>query len=360
MNYFIILTNKCNLNCVYCGGGIQDPSQPTEIQYPLEVLKNFLKRDSELETIHFYGGEPLLRLDLINNLTKSFSNVNFIVQTNGLLLNKMPEDVLSKIHTILVSIDGRPQVTDFYRGKGVYRKVIRNVKEIRDKFKGDIIARMTVSEYTDIYRDVTHLLNLDLFDHIHWQCDFLWDSSPEIRWNTLDLWIKNSYNPGISKLVDLWVKEMRHGRVLGLVPFQGIMKTMIEKRASRLRCGAGLDTFTITTSGKIVPCPIPPMHDEVLGDIYTTYPSDLKDSVRIGGLCLSCEVYSICGGRCLYANKTMLWGVEGFLKVCSTVKHLIKCLENVKNEVEELLNNDIIIWNQINYPQLNNGCEIIP
>jgi sulfatase maturation enzyme AslB (radical SAM superfamily) len=62
---------------------------------------------------------------------------------------------VNRFHTIIVSIEGDENLTDFYRGKGVYRKVINNLKLIKKNgFHGELIARMTVMEQTDIHHQV--------------------------------------------------------------------------------------------------------------------------------------------------------------------------------------------------------------
>ena len=55
----------------------------------------------------------------------------FMIQTNGLLLDKLEPKYVNRFHTILVSIDGEEALTDYYRGKGTFRKVIDNIKLIK-------------------------------------------------------------------------------------------------------------------------------------------------------------------------------------------------------------------------------------
>ena len=54
-----------------------------------------------------------------------------MIQTNGLLLDKLEPEYVNRFHTILVSIDGEEALTDYYRGKGTFRKVVDNLKLIR-------------------------------------------------------------------------------------------------------------------------------------------------------------------------------------------------------------------------------------
>ena len=82
--------------------------------------------------------------------------------------------------------------------------------------------------------------------------------------------------------------------------------------------------------------------------------------MKVGEPCPSCEEYGICGGRCLFANKQKLWGEDGFRKVCETVKHTILQLRIHLPEVSKLIEHGTISIEDFNYPEFNNGCEIIP
>jgi putative peptide-modifying radical SAM enzyme len=360
MYYHLLLTKRCNLNCIYCGGSEETYSDP-EIQYTIEDLIKFIKKDPE-PIIAFYGGEPLLRIPLMEKIMDTIPAKNFVLQTNGCFLESVGGDYLKRFHTIVVSIDGREETTDFYRGKGVYEKVRNNVKNVRSRgYQGDLIARMTISENSDVYEDVTHLLEMKnpSFDHVHWQLDVIW--SKESEWKNFDDWIENSYNPGISKLVNNWYEEMQiNGRVQGIVPFIPVMRTLLTREKKNLWCGSGLDFFAIHPSGVITACPISSDPEFVVGDIWNTHPLDLRNSIKVGSPCPECEIYWVCGGRCLYANMKKHWGEEGFRKVCGTVKHLIWELEELKPKILKLISSGVLSLKDFDYPEINNCCEIIP
>jgi len=142
MNFYVTLTLNCNLKCLYCYGKCCedfgsdfgnyeiDYSMPTSMSYEVEKLKKFCEQDPEVVLV-FYGGEPLLCIDKIKEIIDKINAKSFILQTNGILLDKLKPNYANKIHTILVSIDGDEELTDFYRGKGTYRKVIKNVNLLR-------------------------------------------------------------------------------------------------------------------------------------------------------------------------------------------------------------------------------------
>jgi putative peptide-modifying radical SAM enzyme len=327
----------------------------------MEDLAAFLQQDADVQLM-FYGGEPTLRVPLMVQVMQRFPEARFMLQTNGLLLNRIPIDCLHQIHSILVSIDGPREVTDGYRSRGVYDRVLKNLRWLTETgYRGDIVARMAVSQQSDIYRDVRHLLNLATphFQHVHWQLNVIWDA--EGNWIDFDRWVAESYNPGISRLVDQWVAKMREGVVEGIVPFLPLMHGLLTAIPARLRCGSGLDTFVIHVDGSIGVCPISPdWQFSIVGDIWHTRPQDLPDVMTLDEPCPSCEVYSLCGGRCLFANKARLWGQDGFDKVCGTVKHLINQLTRVLPQVRQLIDKGVIAIEDFAYPQFNNGCEIIP
>ncbi|MHA1959473.1 MAG: TIGR04084 family radical SAM/SPASM domain-containing protein [Candidatus Thorarchaeota archaeon] len=360
MNYHIILTRRCNLNCVYCRGG-EETGPTTEIQYSVDELSLFLEKDDDLQ-IMFYGGEPTLRIPLMLEIMNRLASARFMLQTNGLLLEKIPPDYVKLFHSILVSIDGPKPTTDSYRSDGVYDRVVRNVQWLRSNgFEGDVVARMAISEQSDVYRDVRHLLDLrdPAFDHVHWQLNVFWDA--EGNWSDFDGWIRENYNPGIERLTKEWVAKMEDGTVEGIVPFLPIMYGLLTGESSGLRCGSGIDTFAIHADGRIGVCPISPDWDfSIVGDIRESTPAGLKDTMRVDEPCPTCADFGLCGGRCLFANKERLWGEEGFRKVCRTVEHLIDCLRRKVPRVQRLLDDRVVTLQDFKYPEFNNGCEIVP
>lgn len=359
MNYHLVLTRKCNLNCSYCHSG-EDTGPDTEIQYSIDDLAAFLQKDDDIQLM-LYGGEPTLRPSLIIELMNRFPSARFMLQTNALLLNKLPVNYVKRFHSILISIDGTQETTDGYRSDGVYQKVINNLQWLHEiGFSGDIVARMTVSEQTDIYRDVHHLLDVEpSFNHVHWQLNVIWDA--EGNWNDFDRWVEESYNPGITRLVDEWVSKMENGVVEGIVPFLPLMYTLITGKTSEMRCGSGLDTFAIHVDGSIGVCPISPDWDfSLVGNIWDSKPNELRNCMKVEEPCPTCEEFGICGGRCLFVNKQRLWGDEGFEKICDITRHLINELKRQAPKVKELIESGKISIDDLNYPEYNNGCEIIP
>lgn len=374
MNYFITLTDECNLRCRYCYGKWLedfdptpeepniDYSIPTHLNYNIPILREFCKKDPE-PTLIFYGGEPALCLNEIREIMDTVPAKEYMIHTNGVLLDKLEPRYSNRLTTILVSMDGDRELTDRQRGKGTYEKIIRNLNLLqRHGYRGEVIARMTVTQETDIEKQVKWLLlNEECpFQSVHWQLDALFwrnDFNPD----EFKEWAANNYNPGINNLIRFWVDYMeQEQKVLRIYPFIGLTQSLLLNQSSQLRCGAGWISFNIQTDGTITPCPaMVGMKDYYRGNIAETAPNEIKDTIHISEPCISCDIHALCGGRCLYANVTNLWGEEGFSLVCKTVRNLLNSIRTTLPRIKEMIEGGSVSQDDFKYPK-NNSCEIIP
>jgi putative peptide-modifying radical SAM enzyme len=287
----------------------------------------------------------------------------FMIQTDGLLLDRLEPEYINRFHTILVSLDGDEKLTDFYRGKGTFRKAIDNVKLIvGNGFRGELIARMTVMEQTDIYKQVKWFLDNDelVFSSVHWQLNAGFWSNDYAR-RSFKSWSETSYVPGVERLARFWVDHMEAKRtVLRLYPLLGIANSLLSnENASLLRCGSGWINYAIQTDGYIIPCPTMwGIKNYYLGHIAHAHPLRLK-KIFAGAPCTDCDILNVCGGRCLYANITKRWNKDAYAAVCSTVKGLVNAVKTELPRISELINDGKVSLNDFEFMKYN-GCEIIP
>lgn len=357
MLYLVYTTGKCNLTCTYCGGSFPATLVPRRIEYPLADLVRFISVDAD-PVVAFYGGEPLMNEAFIRAMMASLPKAKFVIQTNGLLAKQLDPLYWRRFDAVLLSIDGRRSTTDRYRGRGVYNAVLDTARWLRAiGCNADLIARMTVSEGSDIFLDAKHLLSLDVFDHVHWQLNAVWSTD----WTDFSGWCDRSYIPGIDRLIRYWLVEARHGNVCGIVPFLAILTTLLLKgRMDSPPCGAGGTSLSILPNGTVIACPIAvDVEWARVGTIYTQPKASLVNKVKISEPCTQCDYLRYCGGRCLYAHIERLWGSWGFNHLCNLTIHTIEALSSIVPEVTSLLTNTITL-EQLSYPPFNNTTEIIP
>ena len=376
MFFHLILTSDCNLQCKYCFGESLDDfdydfgddidvdyNLPRNINYDVELLNNFCAKDSDC-VLTFYGGEPLLQADKLREIMNKVKPKHFMIQTNGLLLDKIEPKYVNRFHTILVSIDGEETLTDYYRGKGTFQKVIDNLKLTKKNgFEGELIARMTVMEQTDIEKQVKWLLNNEKFSFtsIHWQLNAgFWGNDFQRR--KFEQWTKTSYIPGLKRLAQFWVDKMeKEGVVLKIYPLLGIAESLLnDEKNCLMRCGGGWINYAIQTDGYIMPCPTMwGMKKYYLGHIKDANPLQLPKILVNQKPCVDCTILKVCGGRCLYTNITKRWNDNAYKKVCYTIEQLIETIEAEIPRIQSLIRRKKISLNDFDYLKYN-GCEIIP
>lgn len=146
----LIPTTGCNFRCVYCFE--KDKNYPNEVmsEQVMDEIINLI--DTSLSdggnlSISWYGGEPLLRFDILKKLririknivNKKNLNFNSGIVTNGYLLNKEISDELVKlgVSNAQITIDGEKEVHDKKRflanGKGSFDKIIENILSINEE-----------------------------------------------------------------------------------------------------------------------------------------------------------------------------------------------------------------------------------
>ena len=124
-------TMRCNLRCTGCYAA----SYSTRDDLELEVIDRVLKEMQELGIFWatILGGEPFLRQDMWG-IYKKHSDIFFQIYTNGTLVNKETSKRLAEIGNIVVilSLEGFEQETDARRGKGIFRKVMEAMDNLRE------------------------------------------------------------------------------------------------------------------------------------------------------------------------------------------------------------------------------------
>jgi len=124
-------TLHCNLRCKGCytlGYG-------TKPELPYELVKRVLAECQELG-IHFItvlGGEPFVYSSLFQ-MIEEHPQIFFQVYTNGTLMTREKAKRLSELGNamVVISIEGYEEETDRWRGKGVYRKIMKAFDDLRE------------------------------------------------------------------------------------------------------------------------------------------------------------------------------------------------------------------------------------
>lgn len=168
-------TMACNFGCVYCYQGEHNEvkKMSKDVQESIvKFVKSKIRKINSL-SITWYGGEPLLAVDVIENLTNEFlklckeNNVSYYASiiTNGYFFTK---DVAQKlrdfnISTVQITIDGPKEYHDSKRplknGGGTFDTIIENLIATKGIFPNKISLRINTDQYNqNKVKDVIEIL----------------------------------------------------------------------------------------------------------------------------------------------------------------------------------------------------------
>ena len=122
------VTARCNLRCVYCSCPLRQEEEMTTAEWRTVLAEC---RSLGTERVLFFGGEPLLRTDLLEIVQHTRElGIHCTLVTNGILVPSR-RDVVSLMHTVVVSLDGPEPGHDASRGRNSYRKAVRGIEAAR-------------------------------------------------------------------------------------------------------------------------------------------------------------------------------------------------------------------------------------
>lgn len=361
MEFYIYLTNQCNLNCDYCSvisntiktAYPKNPIYSNEnlLQFVLEVLEGEPSRDI---CIYFFGGEPTLEIGKINDIISYFnqnkaffSSVKYILHTNGLLLSEVPSMTLKNMSFIILSVNSykinlNPDASSYYN------TLIRNALYAQKSSDAVIISRFTIDENSNVFSLISMMQPIS--NYFYWQIE---NKSSNALHNTL----YTNYKYYISTILAYWIKEMKKGILLGFLPFIALSRALIfqENRDDGFICGYSKHLHYIQTNGDVFMC-----SDNTLSTLHcsgsisnglnytTVMPSNF--------ICRECDVAKLCGGRC--GRMHIEFSKPRIQEYCQLSKLLIENIREQKNIVTDLLKNPEMTEKFMRAPI--EMCEIMP
>lgn len=314
----LLLTEACDQRCDYCfveGKGRGRPMDGETARKAVDLLFRESRQSPRLKIL-FFGGEPLLEYDLLEEIVgyaetkaaRSGQTVIFNMTTNAALLNRPRCAFLARRRVkYLVSIDGPREVHDRHRrrpdGGSSYLLISEKVPLMKE-YQPWLGARMTVHPDTagEMAGSFSHLAELGF-------SQFLIGPVTGVEWpeEALDL-----YRDGMIEIARRLKLLLDAGRPLRVNP----LEESLEMRAGKKRyrgCRAGRQSLTVTADGLLYPCSkmVGVMGRERLRPLGSLEEgiTAINDRLRYCGLfpppdnaCAGCPREDICAGGCFAVN----------------------------------------------------------
>lgn len=172
LNLIILPTMQCNFKCPYCYENQRDKIMHKET---VQSIENFISLHlHEYSGLHigWFGGEPLLKLDIIETINKKAQEISnklgkvffSSITTNGYLLSKDTFERLLELNvkSFTVTLDGTKEYHNKYRilydNTGTYDLLLNNIVDIsRTKRNFTFNIRMNVNK--DNYSNLDNFIN---------------------------------------------------------------------------------------------------------------------------------------------------------------------------------------------------------
>jgi len=128
--FVVDVTDRCNLHCEGCWAGtyVKEP----DMSY--ELLDRLLIESKQLGMyfVTFTGGEPFIRKDIFK-LFEKHNDMFFQIYTNGTLITSEVAKRLAELGNVVpaISVEGFEKEIDARRGKGVYKKIIEAMDNLK-------------------------------------------------------------------------------------------------------------------------------------------------------------------------------------------------------------------------------------
>ena len=157
-------TKRCNLHCKGCYAG---STSATATTLDFEIFDRIMKEKKELWGSYFTvisGGEPFMYKsrgkDLLD-IAEKYPDNFFLVYTNGTLIDEKTAGRLAEVGNVTpaISVEGFEEETDWRRGKGVYEKILKAFKNLRE---AGVPYGISV---TATRKNVDLLINGEIFDY---------------------------------------------------------------------------------------------------------------------------------------------------------------------------------------------------
>ncbi len=354
MEYYVYITNDCNMNCAYCSVLFDTIKHgvPLTPNYSFAELEKFVTKTQEklsddVADIYFFGGEPTVNYKKIYDLIEAFNKphkfkINYIMHTNGLLIPELPKDIIENVNLTLLSFNYELIYQNGHISS-YFKKMVNAIEYIKKINDTPIIGRVTVSPKTSLFTECCLISNF--VDYVYWQID---------NCESMDNYeaYQAQYKYDIELLFKYWLESLKKGIFLRFVPFMSAIRNIIKEpeKPSKFYCGYGTSMIYVQTDGKCYACcDNVATNSHYIGDIYNGI--EFSNNNLNGTICKDCSYIKLCGGRCGRMHKD--FSPERVKQYCELNKYMFDLIKLNIYEIEIILSNNSGLYQKIMDPMIS-------
>ncbi|MDL2330634.1 radical SAM protein [Odoribacter sp. OttesenSCG-928-A06] len=296
-----MLTHRCNLSCIYCYQK-HKTAKDMSLETAKAIMETEVKRaklSKNIDSIRFdmFGGEPLLKFDLIKELCRwaweTITDFNFVIYitTNGTLIDDDIKEWLAlhkeKIH-IAMSVDGTDDVQKCNRGCQTSELPIDFVLgTLPNRHISMTVSRQCLSKFADeiiSFHEQGYSVEGRPAQGVDWQ-----EGDGKI------------YEAQLAKIAQYYLEhpEVTPTYLFKETSFIQLLFDYPNEKFAKV-CGIINEIVAYNVDGKLYPCHhfVPNVHgrEDILKDLVKIDFSDISNFVDEE--CIKCDIMKLCRSCC--------------------------------------------------------------
>ncbi len=315
MELTLFLDHQCNLRCTYCYNG-EKFTRPMSRETMEKAVAIALARPSLELHVSFFGGEPMMHLDLVRDTVDQVErsvaampgmkpSVLFIMNTNATLIDDRALELMAppRRWSAFVSLDGPKEIHDRYRinagGRGSFDDVMTGLQRLQDaNIPRAVLAVFGPATAPALGETLRTILPFD-------------PGRVQFSANYRDDWTDESIEglrAGLDDAGDVMMDLFRAGTPLSIEPLHGKILTHLKGGIPcPSRCLLGGKELTVSPTGKLYPCAQMVGEDDddthVIGHVDRGIDQAALDRLqvakdRVEQTCAECELRDRCQSQC--------------------------------------------------------------
>ncbi len=310
----VLLTNRCNLKCVYCGRNENKDNFCSMFELTADEWIDIFKdaKTVGLKKVNMTGGEIFCRKDVLEIIERTIDlGLDVSIETNGTIITEEQIKYLSKLKDHLsmsISLDGiKKRTNDLTRGNGSFNRTFKTINIIRKYgIPLRIITVLSKNNYDEIPELATTIheklgLGFRLLPNIiEYGKGIEANETESVSYDKIDKLMNNFYYE--------FLRKHKEDKNLSIELNTAIIPVDIYQHSL---CPWGKGMLGIGYSGKVALCHVGSDNDLFIFDDVKKTPiskiwltnDKLKkfkkfDSNKLKGVCGNCLARSVCRGGC--------------------------------------------------------------
>lgn len=302
MQVYLLLTERCNLNCKMCIRGDKTNKEITlEDIKTLKSLEEFIEHD-----IVITGGEPTLCkefIPIVNFLKDKCNSIS--ICTNGTMDFYIDNEFRDSHISIQISIDGTENVHDSIRGQYSFKRIMATISKLEALEIPFTVSSVVNKNNVSCMKDLSDILG-NFKQMKYWNISYempfgyadIKDTMPAEEWNTF-----------VDDMLDYVCFRMK---IQKMFPFELFDKNKdkldaLFKDCKCSNCGSGRNKIYIYPDLSVYPCTC--LTDFCLGNLSSSPLSAITQTniaqefanytVLPESKCQKCEYLKYCNGGCI-------------------------------------------------------------